>query len=307
LQNKKKILIPGGTGFIGYHLCLFFKKKNWIVHSLSKTKPKAGRRVKGVKYIYCSVADKKNLKKKLDHYYDYIVNLSGYVDHGKNKSILKTHFEGCQNLVFNFQEKKPKKFIQIGSSIEYGKLNSPQKENLIKKKINTFSFYGNAKLSSTLFLLDFYKKKKFPITILRLYLVYGPNQDNNRVIPFVINNSIKNKEFKCSPGYQYRDFTYIDDVISAINKSLKSSRASGKIINIGYGKPTKIKNLILLLVKLVGCGKPIFSKIKLRNDELVKLYPNISKAKKLINWMPKISLKKGLSKTIKFYKNNEKS
>ena len=81
----------------------------------------------------------------------------------------------------------------------------------------------------------------------------------------------------------------------------------GKIINIGNGKPTKIKNLILLLVKLVGYGRPIFSKIKLRNDELIKLYPNISQAKKLINWLPQISLKKGLSKTIKFYKNNEKS
>ena len=127
------------------------------------------------------------------------------------------------------------------------------------------------------------------------------------MIPFVINNSIKNKEFKCSPGYQYRDFTYIDDVVSAINKSLKSDSATGKIINIGYGKPTKIKNLILLLVKLIGKGKPIFSKIKLRSDELIKLYPNISKAKKLINWVPQISLKRGLAKTIKFYKNNEKS
>jgi nucleoside-diphosphate-sugar epimerase len=307
LQNKKKILIPGGTGFIGYHLCLFFKKKSWIVHSVSKTKPKVNRRVKGVKYIYCNVTDKKNLKKKLDNYYDYIVNLSGYVDHGKGKSIKKVHFEGCKNLVYNFKEKRPKRFIQIGSSIEYGRLNSPQKENLVKKKINTFSFYGNAKLDSTFFLLDLYNRNKFPVTVLRLYLVYGPNQDNNRVIPFVINNSIKNKEFQCSPGYQYRDFTYIDDVTSAINKSLKSNRASGEIINIGYGRPKKMKNLIMLLVKLVGQGKPIFSKIKLRSDELIKLYPNITKAKKLINWVPQISLKRGLYRTIKFYKNNEKS
>ena len=196
---KKKILIPGGTGFIGYHLCLFFKKKSWTVHSVSKSKPKINRRVKGVKYIYCNVTDKKNLKKKLDHYYDYIVNLSGYVDHGKNNSIKKTHFEGCKNLVFNFQEKKPKKFIQIGSSIEYGKLSSPQNESLVKEEINTLSVYGNAKIASTFFLLNLYKRNKFPVTIIRLYLVYGPNQENNRVIPFVINSSINNKEFKCSP------------------------------------------------------------------------------------------------------------
>ena len=303
MQNKKKILIAGGTGFIGYHLCLFFKKKSWIVHSVSKSKPKVNRRVKGIKYIFCNVTDKKNLKSKLDNYYDYIVNLSGYVDHGKNKSILKTHFEGCKNLVFNFQEKKPKKFIQIGSSIEYGRLNSPQKENLVKKKINTFSFYGNAKLASTFFLLDLYKKNKFPVTILRLYLVYGPNQDNNRVVPFVINNSIKNKEFNCSPGFQLRDFLFIDDVVDAINKTLRSIKSNGEIINIGFGKPTKIRNLINQIVKLVGSGEAIFSQIKFRTDELIELYPNISKAKKILNWNPKISLKRGLNKTIKFYKN----
>ena len=60
-------------------------------------------------------------------------------------------------------------------------------------------------------------------------------------------------------------------------------------------------------MKIVGTGRPIFSKIKLRNDELIKLYPDISKAKKLMNWVPKVRLKKGLIKTINSYKKNEKS
>ena len=301
MQNKKKILIPGGTGFIGYHLCLFFKKKNWIVHSLSKTKPKVGRRVKGVKYIYCNVVDKKNLKKKLDHYYDYIVNLSGYVDHGKNKSILKTHFEGCQNLIFNFQEKKPKKFIQIGSSIEYGKIRSPQLEN-IKNKQKTFSIYGNAKLLSTKFLLDLKKRFNFPVVIIRLYLVYGPNQDINRVIPITISNAMRNKEFDCSDGTQLRDFLYIDDAISAIIKILKNKEIAGEIINIGSGKPSKIKSIIIKICKIVGSGKPNFGKIKFRKDEINCLYPSIFKAKKIINWKPRIDLNLGLKKTINYYK-----
>ena len=166
MKNNNKILIPGGTGFIGYHLCSFFIKKKWIVHSLSVSKPKKNRNVKGVKYILGDVAKKYDLKKKLDIYYDYIINLSGYVDHSKNKSILKTHFYGCKNLINNFKRKFPKKFIQIGSSIEYGKRKSPQKENLLKK-INTFSAYGNAKLASTLYLLSIFKKKKIPISIIR--------------------------------------------------------------------------------------------------------------------------------------------
>ena len=300
-KNKKKILIPGGTGFIGYHLSVFLSKQGWIVHSLSKSKPKNSRRVHNVKYIYCDIRSKSNLKKKLDNYYDYIVNLSGYVDHSKNSSIIKTHFNGCKNLVDNFTTKKIKKFVQIGSSIEYGALKSPQDEKFLKKK-NTNSVYGNAKLATTLFLLKQYKNKGFPVTILRLYLVYGPNQDENRIIPFVIKKSLQGSRFNCSPGHQLRDFTYIDDVILAIYKSLISKKSNGELINIGNGKPIKIKLLIKTIIKKIGKGVPIFSKLNLRSDEILKLYPNILKAKKVLKWTPKIDLKKGLSKTIKYYK-----
>ena len=76
-------------------------------------------------------------------------------------------------------------------SIEYGKNLSPQKENLDNKKI--FSIYGKAKLMSTNYLLSLYKKHHFPVSVLRLYLVYGPYQDRNRVIPIVIDNALNQK------------------------------------------------------------------------------------------------------------------
>jgi nucleoside-diphosphate-sugar epimerase len=303
LKDNYKILIPGGTGFIGYHLCLFFVKKGWKVFSVSKSKPKINRKIKGVKYIYCDVSNKKDLKKKLEDYYDYIVNLSGYVDHSKNQSITRTHFQGCKNLVNNFKNKRPKKFIQIGSSIEYGKQESPQKEILFKK-IDTLSLYGNAKLASTFFLLSLFKKEAYPISIIRPYLVYGPNQDNNRVVPFVINNSLEGNIFNCSPGNQLRDFLYIEDFVKAVYKSLKSVNNNGEVINIGSGKPIKIRSLILKIKNLIGKGTPKFSKIQIRSDEPVKLYPDILKAKNLLNWIPKVTLEQGLNKTINFYKKN---
>ena len=301
LKSHYKVLIPGGTGFIGYHLCLFCIKKGWKVHSVSKSRPKKNRKVSGVKYILCDVTNKKKLKENLDEYYDYIVNLSGYVDHSKKKLINKTHFNGCKNLANNFKKKWPKKFIQIGSSIEYGKQESPQKEILLKK-IDTSSSYGNAKLASTFFLLSLFKKESYPISIIRPYLVYGPNQDNNRVIPFVINNSLEGNIFNCSPGNQLRDLLYIGDFVKAVYKSMKSNKNNGEVINIGSGKPVKIKSLILMIRNLVGKGKPKFSKIQIRSDEPVKLYPDILKAKKLLNWTPQVTLEQGLNKTINYYK-----
>ncbi|RPG95898.1 MAG: NAD(P)-dependent oxidoreductase [Candidatus Pelagibacter sp. TMED165] len=301
LSNKTKILIPGGTGFIGYHLIFYLVKKGWIVHSLSKFKPKKTRRVKGAKYIYCDVRDKKKLRSKLDKYYDYIVNLSGYVDHSNNQSITRIHFNGCKNLIFNYLNNKPKKFIQIGSSIEYGKQRSPQRENK-KNSQETYSTYGNAKLLSTKFLLEQKKKYNFPITILRLYLVYGPKQDLNRLIPITIMNALKKVKFNCSEGKQLRDFVYIDDLINAIVKTFKNEKSNGEIINVGSGNPISVKKLIIKICKLANGGNPQFGKVSLRKDEIFKLYPSLKKVKKILNWQAKVNLDKGLKKTIKYYK-----
>ena len=296
---SKSILIAGGTGFIGFHLAKKCLSLNWSVTSLSTNKPKKNRKLKKVNYKICDVSNYNQINKKIKPDYDYVVNLAGYVDHTNKPKTMKSHYIGCKNLSNFFLNSKIKKFVQIGSCIEYGKIESPQKE--IKQNKKTFSIYGKAKLLSTIFLQNFYKKYNFPVTILRLYLVYGPFQDTNRVIPVTIINALKNKSFNCSNGQQLRDFTYIDDIISAIIKTLKNLKSSGEIINIGSGKPIAIKKVIIKICRLLNSGKPLFGKIDLRKDEMMKLYPNINKAKKILRWNSLTPLEVGLRKTIKFF------
>jgi len=300
---SKKILITGATGFIGYHLAKYCLKLNWSVTSISTKKPIKTRKLKNVEYLICDLYDKNKLNKKLSLDFDYVVNLAGYVDHSNRDRIIKSHYIGCKNLSTILLKTKIKKFIQVGSSIEYGKIRSPQLENKNNKQ-RTFSAYGEAKLKSTKFLLNLSKKFNFPVTVIRLYLVYGPYQDINRVIPITILNAIKNKKFDCSNGLQLRDFTYIEDVIEAIIKTLKNRQSTGQIINIGQGKPVSIKRVINKICELLNSGKPQFGKIDLRKDEIMKLYPNILKAKKILNWMPKVKINLGLKKTINYYKKN---
>ncbi len=300
----KKILITGGTGFIGYHLAKKCLKLGWVVTSLSSKKPKKIRKLNKVKYLIADISKRNNLKKVINDKYDYVVNLAGYVDHTNKNKTIKSHYIGCKNIASIFIKSKIQKFIQIGSSIEYGRISSPHSEiKYSTKKIN--SFYGESKLLSSIYLRNLYKKYNFPVIILRLYLVYGPNQDPNRVIPFTILNSIFKKDFICSNGKQFRDFLYVDDLIEAVIRSLKQKNLFGEIINVGQGKPIKIRNLILKISKIIGTGKPIFGKIKLRKDEIIKLYPKIDKIKKLLKWKPKINLDQGLHKTINYYKKNK--
>ena len=82
---KKKILIVGGTGFIGYHLAKKTSNLGWKVTSLSTSRPKKIRYIPRVKYIICDITKKISLKKAIKGSFDYVVNLGGYVDHSKKK------------------------------------------------------------------------------------------------------------------------------------------------------------------------------------------------------------------------------
>ena len=299
---KKSILIAGGTGFLGYHLAKTCILKGWSVTSISTKRPKKIRFLKKVKYLIIDIANKELVEKKIKFNYDYVVNFSGYVNHSEKFKTYQSHYIGCKNLVDFFLDKKIESFIQIGSCVEYGHRKSPQGEDY-KTNINDLtSVYSKAKLAATNYLLKKYKEKKFPCTILRLYLVYGPRQDFNRFIPSIIKGCLEDSLFPCSLGNQLRDFLYVDDLINAILKCLKNKSSRGEIINIGSGNPMKIKKIVLLVQNIIKRGKPDFGKIKLRKDEILKLFPKIKKAKKKINWKPRSTFSESIVKTINFYK-----
>ena len=302
MKPSKKILIVGGTGFIGYHLAKKSLKKGWQVTSISSNPPKKIRYLSKVKYIRCDITNKKLLKSSIKNNFDYVVNLGGYVDHSNKKKTFLSHYNGCKNLADIFLRKKPSSFIQIGSSLEYGNSSSPQKESIKCNLKSIKSIYGKAKLSSSLYMIKLFKKKKFPVTVLRPYLVYGPKQDINRFLPTIIKGCLKNKKFPSSKGDQLRDFLYVDDAVEAIIKSLININAKGQIINIGSGKPKLIKNVIEKVKKISKGGQPQYGMFKLRKFDIPKLYPSIEKIKYKINWHPKISFDKGLKKTINSYR-----
>ena len=302
---KKKILITGGTGFIGYHLAKKCVRMGWEVTSFSKKKPKSIRTLKKVNYLFGDLTKKKDLK-VLKKKFDYIVNAAGVVDHSSNPKVYKAHYLGCKNLANFFLKKKIKLFLQVGSCVEYGPQKSPQKEDY-KPKINDLkSMYSKGKLAASKYLMELYDKHRFPVIIFRLYLNYGPNQDFNRFLPVIIDGCIRGKKFPCSSGIQYRSFTFVDDLVRAMVIALKKTHLSGNVFNIGNNKPVKIKRIVQYIKRYVKKGTPLYGKIKFRKDEIKHLYPNISKAKLLLNWQPKVSFSKGLSRTINYYKSNIK-
>ena len=297
-NNNKNVLVVGGTGFLGYHVCTKLIKKKYSVLSLSSKQPIKKRIVKGVKYILADIRNKKDLEILNKKNINFIINLAGYIDHSGNKKNLKTHFIGTKNLADKFLKSKFTNFIQAGTSLEYGNVKSPQKERVREKPVGK---YGKTKLQANLYLEKLRKNYGFPYVVLRIYQIFGPNQDSTRLVPFVIRSCLKNLEFPCTHGKQIRDFLYVDDFTDLISKILTSKKKFSGIFNIGSGKPISIQKLINYIKNKIGKGTPLYGKVKMRKEEQMLFFPETKKIKNAINWKPKTSLSTSLNKTIKYY------
>ena len=107
-------------------LCVIVLNKNLLALVLLNRRKFVS--IKKVKYLLCDISKKNLLKKNIDKYYDYVINCGGYVNHYNKVQNYKTHYTGVKNLFSVFKNKKIKKFIQIGSSLEYGKTTPPNSE-----------------------------------------------------------------------------------------------------------------------------------------------------------------------------------
>jgi nucleoside-diphosphate-sugar epimerase len=295
---NKKILIIGGTGFFGFNICKKLLTRKYNITSLSLNSPVKKRKLKKIRYIKFDVS--KNINKVLKKCnFDYVINCGGYVEHYNEKEIARGHYKTVKSLYNFLKYKKIKLFIQIGSSAEYGSCLIPHKETQNGIKLG---LYGKHKLKATNFLLKKFRTENFPVTILRFYQLYGPNQDTNRFMSLLINSCIEKKKIILSNGEQKRDFLYIDDAVTAIIKTINSKKVQGEIFNIGYGKSVKLNEIINYIFKKTSFSFSRKKKIKLRTDEKMNIYPDIKKARKIIRWIPSVKLRSGIDKTIKFYK-----
>lgn len=294
---KKKILIIGGSGFLGFNIILSLKRnRNFKITSISRKTPKFLKKIKNIELIKADLSEPKILEKKIGNKnFDIIMNFGGNIEHSNKIQTEKSHFKVCKNLVDFFKKKKVSLFIQAGSSMEYGNLKSPNNE---KSKCKPNSIYGKSKFKSTNYII---KKSKFRYVILRLYQIYGPHQKINRVIPLAIKNLLQGKIFKTSSGNQVRDFLYVSDFVSLIKKIITIKKIKSGIYNAGSGKQTSLKTLVNKIGVLIKNGKIEYNAISMRKNEPKFLYPSIKKIKKGFNWRPQINIFSGLKKTISFY------
>ena len=305
MVRNSKILVVGGTGFIGSNLILELIAKGNKVISLSKDSTNKNR-IKKVEYIFHDLINPlKKEKLKLFSGVEYVINCSGYIDHRSfldgGKEIFNQHFEILYFLTNLAIEINAKSFIHIGSSDEYGKNTSPLGESIRESPLSP---YALGKLTSTHYLQQLNKQGILSTIILRPFIVFGKRQSKKRFLPYLIENCLKDQEFKVTKGEQIRDYLYIKDFNLALIKSLNNVNAYGEVINIASGIPISIRSIVYTVQEIIGKGRPIFGGIDYRKGESMELYADINKAKRILKWEPKYDFKRSIKEVIDWYSEN---
>lgn len=295
----KKLIIFGGSGFLGSAIvnralncemevtCVSMKEhKNYFEENPN------------LKNFFFDIANNP-FNMFLEDTFDYAVNCSGYIDHSnfsKDANVIDTHLIGLINIIKNLNPSGIKKFINIGSSDEYGKLGSSGTELQREEPHTPYAF---SKTASTHFLQMLNRNINFPGITLRPFLIFGPYQNKERLIPYVIDACRQNTVFEITEGSQLRDFLYITDFVDAVFSSLVSdSKSNGKVFDIGSGIGITVRELAeIIKIKCKG-GFPNFGGKRLEKKEPNILVANIELAHELLGWRPKIDISEGLDLTI---------
>ncbi len=314
-----KILITGGAGFIGSHLVDKLIREGYkviVIDNLSTGKKEnlnpaffkksgAGAKAKFYKIDICSPKILEIFQKEKPKVIFHLAAIPRVpLSIEKPVKTSKVNILGTINVFKAGVEAKAKRIVFVSSSSVYGEQKKlPLKESMTP---NPLSPYGLQKLTGERFAKLFTQLFKIPIVSLRYFNVYGPRIDFESEYSLVIGKFLRQKA-KNQPltiygdGNQTRAFCFVDDVVSATILAMKSKKIKGgEVINIGSEKSYSVN----YLTNLIG-GEKIY--LPKRPGEPRHTRADISLAKRLLNWKPKVDLKEGFKITKEwFLKNYEK-
>lgn len=292
-------LVVGGSGFIGRHLCRELVRRGHEVVAVSRKAPK----IVGVRHIALDVTDRQEVLDKLRPWSPrWVFNLAGRIDHTcvwpNQREVIAQHFCGVINLVEALSVKSVDAFVSVGSADEYGSQPGPLTESMREQPIAPYSV---AKVASSHYLQMMAHQSKFPASIARLFLVYGPEQDDRRLIPQVCKGLLSGKSVEVTSGLQRRDFLFVGDAVSGLIAIASCRSARGMVVNVASGQPTSIRSVLESLRELVGRGELLFGARPTRQGEPDESVASTARLNELGIWKPKWSLTEGLAETVKYY------
>ncbi len=306
----KKILVTGGAGFIGSHLCkrlldqdndvlcvdnYFTGNKNNISDLMNHPFFEA------IRHDICFP-----LYVEVDEIYNLACPASPVHYQHDPVQTTKTSVHGAINML-GLAKRINAKILQASTSEVYG---DPEVHPQVEKywgnvnPIGPRSCYDEGKRCAETLCFDYKRQHDLNIKVVRIFNTYGPNMHPNdgRVVSNFIMQALSNEDITIyGDGEQTRSFCYIDDLVDAMTKMMDTDNTVVGPINLGNPTELKIIDLAEKIIKLTNSKSKIVNK-DLPVDDPIRRKPDISIAKKELNWQPKIDILDGLKETVKYFK-----
>lgn len=310
---QKKVLVAGGAGFLGAHLCELLIEQGYSVICVDNLSTGSYDNIiemeKDPHFCFVEKSIEEPLNIKVDEIYNLACPASP-LHYQKNPiGTLKTNFLGVLHLL-ELADDNCAKILQTSTSEIYGNPQvHPQVENYYGNvnPIGIRACYDEGKRVAETLFFDFWRKHKTRIKLVRIFNTYGPKMQNNdgRVVSNFILQALKNKDITIyGDGMQTRSFCYVDDMIRGLCAMMNSGEGCIGPINLGNPQEISIKELAEKIVALTGSASQI-SFCDIPEDDPVRRRPDISIAKEKLKWEPYVSLERGLQATIKYFEKEQ--
>jgi len=310
MDSQLNILVTGGAGFLGSHLCEkllelghnvicvdnFYSSNKDNVHSLIKNS-----KFSLIEGDVCNI----NLDLNIDQIYNLACPASPIHYQSNPVKTVQTNVIGSLNML-ELAKKNDAKILQASTSEVYGDPKiSPQPE-IYWGNVNPIgirSCYDEGKRCAETLFFDYYRQHKLKIKVARIFNTYGPRMHPNdgRVVSNFIIQALKNKDITIyGDGRQTRSFCYVNDLIDAMLLFMNTGDVFTGPMNIGNPDEFTIQNLAIKVIEFTNSSSKIIYK-SLPEDDPKQRKPDISLAKEKINWNPNTDLEEGLRKTISYF------
>ncbi|GAA4273206.1 UDP-glucuronic acid decarboxylase family protein [Aquimarina gracilis] len=310
----KKVLITGAAGFLGSHLCDRFIKEGFHVIGMDNLITGDLKNIehlfklKHFEFYHHDVTKFVHVPGKLD-YILHFASPASPIDYLKIPiQTLKVGSLGTHNLLGLAKEKKARILIASTSEVYGDPLIHPQNEEYYGN-VNTIGprgVYDEAKRFQESITMAYHTYHGLEIRIARIFNTYGPRMrlNDGRVVPAFIGQALRGEDLTVfGDGSQTRSFCYVDDQIEGIYRLLSSDYIYP--VNIGNPNEITIRDFAEEIIKLTGTKQKIIYKELPINDPLQR-QPDITKAKEVLNWEPKISRTEGMKRTLEYFKSLSK-
>ncbi len=310
LHKITRILVTGGAGFLGSHLCERLVSEGYEVLCLDNFFTGSKRNIVHLLKEPNFELIRNDLVRPVFLEVDEIYNLACpaspiHYQHNPVKTI-KTSVMGAIHML-GLAKRVNAKILQASTSEVYGDPRvHPQKEEYWGN-VNTIgprSCYDEGKRCAETLFFDYYRQNKVNIRVVRIFNTYGPRMHPNdgRVVSnFIVQALLNNDITVYGDGSQTRSFCYVDDLIEGMVRMMDGPDEFVGPVNLGNPGEFTILELAAKIIELIGSSSKIIYE-PLPQDDPMQRQPDISLAKEKLNWEPKVKLEEGLKKTIDYFK-----